>query len=183
MVRRIPATTILLGFAFACGRGGSDANGGGTAAAGLSSGEFRPLVVGEPAPAYEAPTLGGDTVRLGGRGPVTILNVWATWCTSCREEMADLEGLHRQFAPRGVRVIGVSVDGGDGARVRRFVEGERLTFTVAHDPEQRIQQLYQVVGVPETFVIGADGRLLWRRVGNIHPVVDSVRALVGASGG
>jgi peroxiredoxin len=139
---------------------------------------FRPIGIGEPVPAYAITTLAGDSVRLGGTQPVTIVNVWATWCTSCKEEMSDLESLHRDFGSRGARVIAISVDGGDGTRVRRFMEAERLSFMVAHDPDQRVQLLYQVAGVPETFVVGRDGRLLWRHVGNLHPVVDSARASI-----
>lgn len=142
---------------------------------------FRPLAVGEAAPPYAVATLAGDTVHIGGRSPITVLNVWATWCTSCREEMADLGALHRELAPRGVRVIGVSVDASGGARVRRFAEEEKLEFTIAHDREQRVQALYRVVGVPETLVIDGSGRLLWRWVGNLHPVVDSVRAVISAA--
>ena len=141
---------------------------------------FRPLAVGEVIGAYAVPTLAGDTVRLGGTGRVTVLNVWATWCTSCREEMADLTALHEEFAPRGIRVLAVSLDAEDD-RVRRFVEEENLTFAVARDPEHRVEQVYQVVGVPETFVIGSDGRLLWRHIGNVHAVMDSVRAVLAAA--
>jgi peroxiredoxin len=150
---------------------------GASPAAVASDAAFRPLSVGDNVPRYATRSLAGDAIQIGGNGPVTVLNVWATWCTSCREEMEDLNALHRELSARGVRVIGVSVDGGDGTRVRRFAETERLAFTVAHDPEQLVQQLYQVAGVPETFVIGADGKLLWRHVGTLHPVVDSVRAL------
>jgi cytochrome c biogenesis protein CcmG/thiol:disulfide interchange protein DsbE len=60
--------------------------------------------------------------------------------------------------------------------VRRFAEQEGLTFTIGHDPERRVQQTYQVVGVPETFIVGRDGRLLWRHIGNVHQVMDSLRA-------
>ena len=52
-------------------------------------------------PILEARPLSGDTISLGGNSPLTILNVWATWCTSCREEMADLEVLHRELSSRG----------------------------------------------------------------------------------
>jgi cytochrome c-type biogenesis protein len=179
---RVGTVVLALGSLMACGRGG-DARPAASVGADSSAGAFRPLATGEAVPIYAASTLGGDTVRLGGAQAVTVLNVWATWCTSCREEMSDLEAIRKEFAPRGVRVIGVSVDGGDGTRVRRFAEGEKLAFTVAHDPEQRIQQLYQVVGVPETFVIGKDGKLLWRHVGNLRPVVDSVRAVLSAATG
>ena len=100
---------------------------------------FRPLVVGDRAPAYAARTLAGDSVRVGAGTPV-LLNVWATWCTSCREEMADLAALDREYAPRGVRVLAVSVDAGDGTRVRRFAEAEQLPFAVAHDPAGVVQK-------------------------------------------
>jgi len=126
---------------------------------------FRPLAVGATVPGYAVSTLQGDTVRLGGAERLTVLNVWATWCTECREEMAELQALHTDFAFRGVRVVGVSVDVGPDSRVQRFAEGEKLTFPIAHDPEGRVKRLYQVVGVPETFVIGTDGRLLWRWIG------------------
>ena len=140
--------------------------------------QFRPLAVGDSVPEMVVRTLAGDTVRVGAGGPVTLVNVWATWCTSCREEMADLEALHRDFAPRGLRVVAVSVDGGDGTRVRRFAEHARLTMTVAHDPEQRVQELYQVVAVPETYLVGRDGRLLWRQAGGLHGAPEAARGAV-----
>jgi len=142
------------------------------------AGAFRPLAVGQPIRAYSVETLAGDTVRLGGPGRVTVLSVWATWCTSCREEMADLNALQKEFAPRGVHVVAVSVDAGDRSRVQRFAEEEKLTFTVAHDPEGRVEEAFQLIGVPETFVVGKDGRLVWRHIGNVHGVVDSARAVI-----
>jgi cytochrome c biogenesis protein CcmG/thiol:disulfide interchange protein DsbE len=146
----------------------------------LGGDAFRPLEVGDTVPTLAVRSVTGDSVILGGAQPLTLLNVWATWCTSCREEMGDLEALQREFGPRGLRVIAVSVDQTGTDRVRRFAEGEKLGFIVAHDPGQAIQQLYQVVGVPETFLIGPDGRLLWRGLGNIRPSLDSVRKLVRA---
>jgi peroxiredoxin len=145
------------------------------------AGAFRPLEVGTAVPSIEVMTLAGDSVRIGAGEPLTLLNVWATWCTECREEMADLEGLKQEFAPRGLRVIGVSVDRAGTDRVRRFAETERLSFIVAHDPAQAVQQAYQIVGVPETLLIGRDGRLLWRVFGNIRSKLDSMRTLVAGA--
>jgi len=150
----------------ACGKtGGSDA-------------PFHPLSVGASVPAYAALTLAGDTVRVGGSEAPTILNVWATWCVACQEEMAALDSLSREFKSRGVRVIGVSVDEGETERVRRFATTNHLGFTIAHDPTAAIEQSYQVVGVPTTFVIGGDGKLLWKRTGNIVDVLGDVRGVV-----
>jgi peroxiredoxin len=151
---------------------------GGSAPAADQGATVRPTAIGAQVPAYSAITLRGDSVRVGGAEPLTMVNVWATWCTSCGEEMADLEALHREFADRGLRIVAVSIDAGSSARVQRFVERERLTFPVAHDPEARIQRLYNVVGVPSTYLVGRDGRLLWQQVGGIHGAVKKVRAEV-----
>lgn len=141
---------------------------------------FRPLVVGDSAPAYAVRTLAGDSVRVGAGRPV-LLNVWATWCTSCREEMADLATLDREYAPRGVRVLAVSVDVGDGTRVRRFAEAEHLPFAVAHDPAGVVQRRFQAVGVPETYLISGDGRLLWVQRGGLHGAPAAVRATLDSA--
>ena len=139
---------------------------------------FHPLEVGNAVPAYAIASLSGDTVRLGAGEKPTVLNVWATWCTSCREEMAALDSLNREFSPRGARVVGVSVDEGSTNLVRRFAESNHLGFTIAHDQPGDIQRTYSVVGVPTTFVIGQDGRLLWMHTGNIVETFAETRAAV-----
>jgi peroxiredoxin len=143
-----------------------------------AQGAFRPLAIGDAVPHYAARSLSGDSVRVGGDEPPTVLNVWATWCTSCREEMSALDSLRSEFGGRGVRVIGVSVDDGDVERVQRFAAANHLQFTVAHDPAGTIQQTFQVVGVPTTFVIGRDGKLVWQHVGNISDNFADVRTAV-----
>ena len=174
--------------AAACGGGGGRPTADSAAAAATADPDaFRPLGVGDTVPAYAARTLAGAEARVGAPGPgargdsLTLLNVWATWCTSCREEMGDLAALHREFAPHGLRVLAVSVDQGAEAKVRRFAEHERLPFTVAHDPDNRVQPLYGVVGVPETYLVGADGRVLWKRAGNVHGVLGEARTAIAAA--
>jgi thiol-disulfide isomerase/thioredoxin len=135
-----------------------------------------PITLGGAVPVYRATTLAGPSVELGGSaGPLTLVNVWATWCTSCREEMQDLAAIHRDFLARGLRVVAVSVDAGSEALVRRFVQHEALPFPVVHDQAGRIQQQYHIVGVPTSYLIAADGRLLWQRVGGIHGDLPTVR--------
>ena len=136
---------------------------------------FRPLMVGDTTPAYAAVSLGGDTVRVGAGTPV-LLNVWATWCESCREEMADLAALEKKYAPEHVKVVAVSVDNGDGERVKRFAESEKLPFTVAHDPAGEVQKKFQAVGVPETYLVSGDGRLLSVRRGGLAGAGPGVEA-------
>lgn len=177
------AALLLALTAAACGRSGATERDSAstTSAAPADGGAFRPLAVGETVPAYAAAVVGGaagDSVRIAGAGgtgaasaaaaPLTLVNVWATWCTSCREEFADLERLHRDYAPRGVRVVAVSVDESGDERVARFARTEGATFTIAHDAEGRVQRLYQTVGVPESYLVSGDGRLLWRHGGALR---------------
>jgi thiol-disulfide isomerase/thioredoxin len=118
-------------------------------------------------PAYAARSLTGDSIRLGGDGPPTVLNVWATWCTSCREEMALLDSVTARVTPRGARVVAVSVDESETERVRRYVESSGVRFIVAHDQAGEVERSFAVMGVPTTFVIDRTGRLVWSHTGNL----------------
>jgi cytochrome c biogenesis protein CcmG/thiol:disulfide interchange protein DsbE len=126
-----------------------------------SADRFRPLRVGDPAPAYAAPDLTGDTVALAAlRGQAVLLNVWATWCAPCREEMPELQALHERFATRGLRVLGVSVDAsGSEDPIRYFLDEFGVSFTILHDPADRVSRLFRLTGVPETFLIDRHGRI------------------------
>jgi cytochrome c biogenesis protein CcmG, thiol:disulfide interchange protein DsbE len=138
-----------------------------------------PLVIGAPTPAYTAITLAGGEVRLGaGADTLTLVNVWATWCASCREEMQDLERIHRDYRGRGLRVVAISVDAGSERLVRRIAEAEGLSFTVVHDQAARIQSVFQVMGVPANYLIGRDGRLIWQHTGGIHGATGPARSAI-----
>jgi cytochrome c biogenesis protein CcmG/thiol:disulfide interchange protein DsbE len=143
-----------------------------------SAAAFKPLDVGASVPQYAALTLAGDSIHVGGNEPPTVLNVWATWCTSCQEEMAALDSLRTQYQAKGLRVVAVSVDNGNIEKVRRFAESNHLGMTVAHDPMSSINQTFEVVGVPTTFIVGRDGKLLWRHTGNVTDVMADARAAV-----
>jgi len=98
------------------------------------------------------------------RGKVVIVNFWASWCLECRPEMPILERLHREFAGRGLAVIGINARE-DKQAVARYAAELRLTFSLVLDPEGRINHRYGVIGIPTTFVIGRDGRAVAFGVG------------------
>jgi cytochrome c biogenesis protein CcmG, thiol:disulfide interchange protein DsbE len=161
---------ILVAIATACGSDGTDAD------------EFRPLGAGDLAPQFAAAGLDGDTVSLASlRGTPVLLNVWATWCPPCREEMPGLQALHERHGPDGLRVVGVSVDGGgDGSAVREFLAAHGITFTILHDPQDRVARQFRTMGVPETFLIDADGRIVQRWIGKFDPMAPAVLERVEA---
>jgi len=136
---------------------------------------FLPVGVGVAAPEVAAVDLRGDSVRLSAlRGQVVLLNIWATWCPPCREEMPSMERLHRQLGARGLRIVAVSVDaergkrdlnGAPGGDVGSYVREAGLTFDVWHQPGGEVQRDYRTSGVPESFLIGRDGRIAKRVIG------------------
>ena len=150
---------------------------------------LRPVAVGNPAPAYAAANMEGDSVRLADlRGEVVLLNIWATWCPPCREEMPDLEELHRTYEADGLRVIGATIDSRSAAaEVRRFVAEHDITFGILHDPDERVTRTFRTAGVPETFLIDRDGVIAQRWIGKIEassPTVQGpIRQALGLEAG
>ena len=142
---------------------------------------FKPLAVGDPVPAYAALLVDGDSARVGPGAPqpLTLLNVWATWCVPCQKEFPDLQKIHRDYSARGLRVLAVSVDSeGDVERIREFAKTYSATFPIAHDSEGGIRDLYQSLGIPESYLISTDGRLLMRHPGAFPEGATNIRAAI-----
>ena len=138
---------------------------------------IRALEVGDSVPAYAAATLAGDTIALTDlRGEAVMLNVWATWCIPCRDEMPALEALHREHADDGLRILGVSIDaaGMDGD-IKQFVDEHGLTFTILHDPAERVSRVFRTRAVPETYLFDRKGQLVRRWIGKFDPLTAESR--------
>jgi thiol-disulfide isomerase/thioredoxin len=147
-------------------------------------GEPRPLVaVGSPAPRYATTTLAGDSVTTSSlAGKVVLLNIWATWCAPCRQEIPYLESLYDRHRRDGLEVIGVSVDArGEDEAIEAFAKEFGMSYPIWRDPDERIQSLYLALGVPASYLIDRAGVLRWRRIGIISETDTSFsRALAGA---
>jgi cytochrome c-type biogenesis protein len=121
------------------------------------------------APEYSAVTLEGDTLSLASyRGEVVLLNLWATWCPPCREEMPYLQILHEKNAGRGFQVVGVSIDAaGEEQGIRSFLDEHRITFPIWLDPDDRASFVFRAIGVPASFLIDRDGQITWKLLGPV----------------
>ena len=142
----------------------------GCASNGERSGSGR-VEVGLPAPAYTTVSLAGDSVSLAQqKGKVVLLNIWATWCHPCRDEIPELREIHKRYRDRGLELIGVSVDtDGTDETIRTFMKDFQMTFPIWRDPDERISTQFLAVGVPATFLIDKEGILRWRKTGPIAP--------------
>ena len=136
---------------------------------------YMPVDVGSRAPEFAMRTLSGDSFSVASaRGHVLVLNVWATWCIPCRQEMPALERLYESLKERGLQVVGVSTDasegtfgpwGEKGGDVEAFVQQLGLTFPIVHDGKRTVEPLYLVQGLPTTFVIDKNGRIAKKVLG------------------
>jgi peroxiredoxin len=126
-----------------------------------------PLRSGAPAPAFELPALTGGNQDLARyRGRVLFVNFWATWCAPCREEAPALQALYGRMRGEGFEVLAISIDdAGAVEKVQTFVQQLALDFPILLDPEQRVYRAYQAYGVPETFLIDKQGRVVERFIG------------------
>ena len=115
------------------------------------------------APAIVLPDLAGKTVDLAAyRGKPVLVNFWATWCDSCKEEMPALERLTLRSEGK-FAVVGVSMDE-DAAAVPPFVKAHQLTFPILL-ADQKVSAAYAVRGLPTAYLIDAEGRIVRRWVG------------------
>jgi peroxiredoxin len=134
--------------------------------------EFGPdasaIEVGKRAPDFRVVDLGtGDSVSLREHyaGKVTLVNIWATWCVPCKVEMPSMEKLYLDQAPKGFAIAAVSIDEGSPEDVRAFARDLKLSFDILHDRSNRVSQLYQTTGVPESFLLDRSGVLVKRVIG------------------
>lgn len=144
----------------------SEASGGGRA----TTQEPRKFVLHEapqPLPAIGFKDESGQAVTLADfRGKTVLLNIWATWCLPCREEMPALDALEAKLGGAGFEVLALSIDRAGAVVVREFfteVGIEHLGLYI--DASMQASIALAVVGVPTTLLIDAEGRELGRVIG------------------
>ena len=92
------------------------------------------------------------------RGKIVLVNFWASWCTPCREEMPDLVRISKEYASRGVVVLGVAMDVGGLDGVRRFLDEIDVTYPIVV-PRGDSSALSSVRGLPTTWLLDEKGRV------------------------
>jgi peroxiredoxin len=117
------------------------------------------------APDFSLLDLTGRKTRLKDfRGNVVFLNFFATWCVPCRLEMPAMERLHRTYKDKGLVVLAVDIRE-DAKTVRAFTQELKLSFPALLDRDGSVAYTYGIRPVPATYLIGRDGKILWRAFG------------------
>jgi peroxiredoxin len=127
-----------------------------------------PIEVNFPAPELRLLDTEGVSRSLADyRDQVVLVNLWATWCPPCKEEMPALQSFYNNHRDQGFVVVAVN-DGDPTADVLQFVKDYRLTFPVWLDPTYiATEQAFKTLNLPSSFVIDRDGMVRLQWVGGI----------------
>ena len=151
-----------------------------------SPASFVTPVFPRPAPELDATDFAGKPLTLEKlKGQVVLLDFWATWCAPCRKSMPDLQALHAKFAPRGLVVLGVSIDEGKAQKKARELVakqkfGYRFGFDDVSDPSWA---RFGVQAIPAAFLLDADGQIVaqWTGIpGDPTEMEEKISALLPA---
>lgn len=113
-------------------------------------------------------TQGAPTSLIDYRGQVVLVNLWATWCPPCKEEMPALEAFYKKHKKDGFVIVAVN-DGDPEADVLQFVKDYSLTFPVWLDPTYiATEQAFKTLNLPSSFVIDRNGTVVLSWVGGIN---------------
>ena len=121
---------------------------------------------GAAAPDFTLPDLNGNSVSLSDyRGKAVLLNIWATWCPPCVSEMPSMEKLYQNMKEEDFDILAVSIDESGADDVVSFMKKYKLNFTVLTDPQGSLNDKYQTTGIPESYIIDKNGRIVEKIIG------------------
>ena len=133
-----------------------------------------------PVPPFAIKDLEGHTISTADwHGKVVLLNFWATWCSPCQEEIPDLIALQTKYQGR-LQIIGLSEDTGSVETVKSFVKANRMNYPVAIAPPELEGKFGGVMGLPTSFLLDTEGRVVQKHVGLRNPALydTEIRALL-----
>jgi peroxiredoxin len=153
------------------------AGAGGDGSDGEVDGKSSPLV-GQPAFPFKLPMLDGRDFDLAAhKGKIVVLDFWATWCGPCMQTAPLFEEVMSQFAGRDVELIGVNMEE-QPEQIKSIMQRHKLKFQVALDRDGGVATRYAVTAIPQTVVIGRDGKVVRLFVGGGKKTADALRKTI-----
>lgn len=141
-------------------------------------GKAKRMEIGKPAPDFVLQDASGKTWQLSSqKGKVVFVNFWATWCKPCRDEMPSMEALNKAMAGKPFQMLSI-VFNDDLKMAESFARRLGATFPVLANPGPELTEAYMITGVPETFLVDADGILQHKFIGPYNWNTPEMRNLV-----
>jgi peroxiredoxin len=132
------------------------------------------------APDFTVQTLDGNTVSLSDyQGKVVLLNLWATWCPPCREEMPSMQTMYEELKGRGFTILAVAAPNPPREtreKIENFISDGQFSFPVLIDSEYQVNGIYGTGSIPTSWVVDAEGNLIARLVGATDWTSDPIMA-------
>jgi peroxiredoxin len=120
-----------------------------------------------------------DSVVIGKSQPTTVVAVFATWCRSCKDEVATFNTLSRELSAKGMQFVALSADDIGDERLIGWLDRYKVTYPVVRDSSGASFRALSVVGVPEVHVVDSMGRVVWKHRGPIEGKLVQLRRAVG----
>ena len=134
-------------------------------------------------PNFYAFDYNGDIMRISDlEGQVVMLNVWATWCLECLEEMPYLNELNKEYSPMGLKTISLSIDTHSPDFVKSFADDMDMTTDMWYDPQNNASREFRMMGPPITLLINGNGELIHEWKGPIFEGTDVEMRIESALG-
>jgi thiol-disulfide isomerase/thioredoxin len=116
-----------------------------------------------------------------------LINIWATWCYPCREEMPSMNALYQDYSVKGLVIVAIATDTGGEPVVAPFLQAYGLTFPVLLDPQNMVGTQLQVSGLPTSYLLDKRGRVTHLVIGardwNSRPIRHLIEQLLMEAGG
>ena len=139
-----------------------------------------PVSVGERAPDFVLTTFGGEQINnLDLAGKVIVINFWASWCKPCEQEAVELEQAHQYFKDQDVVFLGIAYADTE-TQALDYLSKFGVTYPNGPDLGTRITQAFRTRGVPETYIVGKDGKLADVKIGPYMSLAEIVNDVENA---
>ena len=110
---------------------------------------------------FTLPDAQGHLVRLTDlRGRPVLINIWATWCAPCREEMPSMNALYKDYSAKGLAMVAIATDVEGTSVVAPFMQAYGLIFPVLLDPQNMVGAQLQLSGLPTSYLLDKWGRVI-----------------------
>ena len=128
---------------------------------------------------FALPDLAGNMLRLTDfHGQPVLINLWATWCPPCQREMPSLQALYNDFSPHGLVIVAIASDADGAAAVGPVQQQHGLRFPLLLDPQDTVGKQLHLLGVPTTYLLDRQGRIVRYEIGGRNWNSPAFRRLV-----